>query len=473
MSRSHTEKDKKSQEKYQAVLARLLREEDNKYCVDCDAKGPRWASWNLGLFLCIRCAGIHRNLGVHISKVKSVNLDSWTEEQILYMETIGNAVAKKYYECNLPAEFRRPQTDSPVEQFIRNKYEHKKYVDKTMQQPKPSTSRVKKESNKENRDGDKEKRRAKKQEKNNIALPRPSDNTPAVKKQQAPPAQTLAAQAATITAVQSAPTLSAAPPSTTVAPAAKSSSAVDLFGLDTPTVPMGNGDLLGLNTPEKPIQSQISPAHSANAPAPEPAIEESLFGTEDTSKSASSKTSKESILALYGSSSQSQQNYGVPGGVYIPSQQPNQVMNGGMPTTQGGIPQQQPNAGFPPQSSYNMGMMGGVQPMPGQNVMGMYNPQQAHLQQQHQHQAMFLQQQQQQQHQQAQAQALQQQQQQYQWEQMQLMHMQQMQMQQQYDMMHQVGLCIMQDVNLHNSLSHAYSFCNHAFSCMHYIGIPP
>lgn len=44
--------------------------------------GPRWASWNLGVFLCIRCAGIHRNLGVHISKVKSVNLDTWTPEQV-------------------------------------------------------------------------------------------------------------------------------------------------------------------------------------------------------------------------------------------------------------------------------------------------------------------------------------------------------------------------------------------------------
>ena len=45
-------------------------------------EGPRWASWNLGVFLCIRCAGIHRNLGVHVSRVKSVNLDSWTPEQI-------------------------------------------------------------------------------------------------------------------------------------------------------------------------------------------------------------------------------------------------------------------------------------------------------------------------------------------------------------------------------------------------------
>lgn len=45
-------------------------------------KGPRWTSWNLGIFLCIRCAGIHRKLGVHISKVRSVNLDTWNSEQI-------------------------------------------------------------------------------------------------------------------------------------------------------------------------------------------------------------------------------------------------------------------------------------------------------------------------------------------------------------------------------------------------------
>ena len=44
--------------------------------------GPRWASWNLGCFFCLTCAGIHRRLGTHISKVKSVTLDSWTPEQI-------------------------------------------------------------------------------------------------------------------------------------------------------------------------------------------------------------------------------------------------------------------------------------------------------------------------------------------------------------------------------------------------------
>ena len=81
-SKAEKEKERVAQEKVQTILTSMLRDEDNKYCVDCDSKGPRWASWNLGVFLCIRCAGIHRNLGVHISKVKSVNLDSWTPQQV-------------------------------------------------------------------------------------------------------------------------------------------------------------------------------------------------------------------------------------------------------------------------------------------------------------------------------------------------------------------------------------------------------
>ncbi|XP_044263983.1 stromal membrane-associated protein 1 [Tribolium madens] len=125
-----TEKDKTKQlqDKCQSVLNGLLRDEDNKYCVDCDSKGPRWASWNIGVFLCIRCAGIHRNLGVHISKVKSVNLDTWTPEQVVSLQQMGNSRARAVYEANLPDNFRRPQNDSSLESFIRAKYEHKKYI---------------------------------------------------------------------------------------------------------------------------------------------------------------------------------------------------------------------------------------------------------------------------------------------------------------------------------------------------------
>uniref|UniRef100_A0A7N6BCV2 Arf-GAP domain-containing protein n=1 Tax=Anabas testudineus TaxID=64144 RepID=A0A7N6BCV2_ANATE len=110
-TRSEREKAQKLNEQHQAILSKLLREEDNKYCADCEAKGPRWASWNLGVFMCIRCAGIHRNLGVHISRVKSVNLDQWTPEQIQSMVDMGNTRARQLYEAHLPENFRRPQTD--------------------------------------------------------------------------------------------------------------------------------------------------------------------------------------------------------------------------------------------------------------------------------------------------------------------------------------------------------------------------
>ena len=52
----------------------------NTQCADCSGSNPTWASINLGIMLCIECSGIHRSLGVHISKVRSVQLDDWEPE---------------------------------------------------------------------------------------------------------------------------------------------------------------------------------------------------------------------------------------------------------------------------------------------------------------------------------------------------------------------------------------------------------
>ena len=109
MSYSRQKKDpaQKQQEYYIKQLEQILKLPGNDNCADCGQKGiilytlfffffffltflsifvfslgPRWASVNLGIFVCIRCSGIHRNMGTHISKVKSVSLDKWQPDMV-------------------------------------------------------------------------------------------------------------------------------------------------------------------------------------------------------------------------------------------------------------------------------------------------------------------------------------------------------------------------------------------------------
>ncbi|KAI9204058.1 uncharacterized protein BJ171DRAFT_128144 [Polychytrium aggregatum] len=97
--------DKAQNERNIKILKQLMQRADNRICSECRRKDPRWASWNLGVFFCLRCSGIHRSLGTHISKVKSADLDTWTVPQIQNMQRWGNGKASQYWENELPSGF--------------------------------------------------------------------------------------------------------------------------------------------------------------------------------------------------------------------------------------------------------------------------------------------------------------------------------------------------------------------------------
>ncbi|XP_074045911.1 arf-GAP with GTPase, ANK repeat and PH domain-containing protein 1 isoform X5 [Macrotis lagotis] len=102
----------------------------NSQCVDCEAQNPNWASLNLGALMCIECSGIHRNLGTHLSRVRSLDLDDWPIELIKVMSSIGNELANSVWEESCQGHMK-PSLDSTREEkerWIRAKYEQKLFL---------------------------------------------------------------------------------------------------------------------------------------------------------------------------------------------------------------------------------------------------------------------------------------------------------------------------------------------------------
>ncbi|KAG5836279.1 hypothetical protein ANANG_G00252910 [Anguilla anguilla] len=115
----------------EAVALQAIRNaKGNSLCVDCEAPNPTWASLNLGALICIECSGIHRNLGTHLSRVRSLDLDDWPRELTLVLSAIGNHTANSIWESRTLGR-QKPTPDSTREEresWIRAKYEQRVFV---------------------------------------------------------------------------------------------------------------------------------------------------------------------------------------------------------------------------------------------------------------------------------------------------------------------------------------------------------
>uniref|UniRef100_A0A8C7ZK25 Arf-GAP with coiled-coil, ANK repeat and PH domain-containing protein n=1 Tax=Oryzias sinensis TaxID=183150 RepID=A0A8C7ZK25_9TELE len=116
------------------ILQRIQCVPGNEQCCDCGQADPRWASINFGILLCIECSGIHRSLGVHCSKVRSLTLDSWEPELLKLMCELGNSVINHIYEGSCQEQgLKKPFPSSSrqeKEAWIKAKYVERKFLKK-------------------------------------------------------------------------------------------------------------------------------------------------------------------------------------------------------------------------------------------------------------------------------------------------------------------------------------------------------
>eukprot|EP00816_Leptocylindrus_hargravesii_P010283 CAMPEP_0196822700 /NCGR_PEP_ID=MMETSP1362-20130617/84430_1 /TAXON_ID=163516 /ORGANISM="Leptocylindrus danicus, Strain CCMP1856" /LENGTH=490 /DNA_ID=CAMNT_0042202323 /DNA_START=167 /DNA_END=1639 /DNA_ORIENTATION=- len=111
----------------------------NPKCADCGADNPEWLSLNLGVILCIECGGVHRSLGTHVSKVRSLNLDILSDAEYRLMFALGNEIVNRVMEAGIAEDFVRQakvvvekpgpsETMKNKEKYIRAKYIDRAFV---------------------------------------------------------------------------------------------------------------------------------------------------------------------------------------------------------------------------------------------------------------------------------------------------------------------------------------------------------
>ncbi|XP_061521828.1 arf-GAP with SH3 domain, ANK repeat and PH domain-containing protein 1 isoform X3 [Phycodurus eques] len=117
-----------------AIIEDVLRMPGNELCCDCGAADPKWLSTNLGILTCIECSGIHREMGVHISRIQSMELDKLGTSELLLAKNVGNSSFNEIMEGNLPFPSPKPTPSSDMtvrKEFINTKYVDHKYARKT------------------------------------------------------------------------------------------------------------------------------------------------------------------------------------------------------------------------------------------------------------------------------------------------------------------------------------------------------
>ncbi|XP_027806065.2 arf-GAP with SH3 domain, ANK repeat and PH domain-containing protein 1 isoform X3 [Marmota monax] len=110
-----------------AIIEEVQRLPGNDVCCDCGSSEPTWLSTNLGILTCIECSGIHREMGVHISRIQSLELDKLGTSELLLAKNVGNNSFNDIMEANLPSPSPKPTPSSDM--TVRKEYITAKYVD--------------------------------------------------------------------------------------------------------------------------------------------------------------------------------------------------------------------------------------------------------------------------------------------------------------------------------------------------------